>query len=201
MRFHKRNSVYRNTEKNLMKALSKILTKKHSINISAREVSRGANLYHTSLYVHYRSLSDLLEKNEQRISGIVDEAILEQKKHSDLSQESRFRHVLIKLIQEQDFLEVLAKSKNSEILGNILVHFKPLITDGWAQYGDDINDALLNIVISNFIAETYLWADEGFTIDAVPRHAHNFAYFSINAPRFYAGIYYRKPTNSVQPTT
>jgi hypothetical protein len=189
MRRKENNSVYRGTEKNILRALSKILRADRPICIKTCEISKAAGLANSSFYVHYDSLHDLIFKNEAKLLAGLKKLFKKQmKEHNSL--ETDFKAILLYLYKYRDYLNVVIRAKNVGLPVTILNLLKQIIERDWLDYGYKTNKCLSRLIFAEFIAEFSLWHDEDYSIETIPKHAHHFAYFSKNTQRFFAAIYY-----------
>lgn len=188
MRQKGNNSIYRGTEKHILRALSKILKQHSPIRIKTCEISKAAGLANSSFYIHYKSLSDLVVKNEAKLLAGLEE-LLNRQACEQNSLESDFRNILLYLHQYRDYLTVVTHAKNLALPVAALNLLKTVIERDWSDYGCHTNNCLNRILCAEFIAEFSLWHDEAYSVDTIPEHAHRFAYFTQNTPKFFSQIY------------
>lgn len=198
MRIHGQNSVYYDSEKRILNGLSKVLIDKRSINIKTREVARAAGIACPSFYIHYRSLTDLLDTNEQKILDGLDLEIRRIMKRKDFSLERRYSNILFYLYKYRTFLNIMARSKNIEIPLKIIYHLKPIVIENWNSYGEKTDEYIFWHFSAEALVELAIWRNERYALDRIKIHARNLAIFTHSAPANFASFYYKNTTNSVQ---
>ncbi|MBR1802241.1 TetR/AcrR family transcriptional regulator [Candidatus Saccharibacteria bacterium] len=190
MRRSKSNSTYFGTEQRLLHAAAKVLKEKHALGVKTREISREAGLANSSFYIHYKSLSDLIDKNEAKILDAIDHVIDREQKVGS-STETILRNILFVLRKHQDVLDIVIGSENLSLPLKAMAKLRPLITRSWNSYGEKADDAIYRLVEFQFMAEVSIWKSEDFSIDTLSKHASHLAFFSANAPRLFIQIYYK----------
>ena len=190
MRHPKNNSVYFGTERRLLKATAKVLKKRHYLGLRTSEISRTAGLAGSSFYIHYRSLSDLIDKNQQKILKGLNRIIIQEKRHSG-GLESFFRNVLLYLHLHRELLDLVVEVENVQLPLLVTHKIRPIVTRNWNSYGKKIDDRIYLLFEFNCIAEFSIWRSEKFSIDTLVEHSRRLTYFATNTPRFFAQIYYK----------
>lgn len=191
MRRHAENTVYFGTDRKIIKAVGRVLKNNRSFGIKTREVSREAKVANSSFYIHYRSLTNLIEENENKILVNLNTEIKRIMKNKDHTLESGYRNILLVLYKYRDFLTVIIETENIGTLIKIAKYLKPFTTEKWGSYGEKANKQIFSQFTANFIAEIFFWKRERFSVDEIPYHAHNLTFLTIDAPKTYAKIYYK----------
>lgn len=191
MRRPRNNRAYFNADRRILQATGKILKLKRTVSIKVCEISRVAGLAKSSFYIHYRSLSDLIEQNEQKILDNIDKEVTKILKDKDRTLEKSYRNVLLIFRQHKDFLGVAIRSNNVEMLIKVMKILKPVVTENWNDYGRKTNDAIFRQFSANAIVEISLWKSERFAVDEISKHARNLSALTRAAPKNFTSIYYR----------
>lgn len=190
MRRHGQNSVYYGSEKRILEGLSQVLIDTRSVNVKTRQVARAANMANSSFYIHYRSLTDLINTNEQKILNGLDLEIRKIMKEPDFSLERRYYNVLLYLYKYRELLNIMARSKNIETPTKIVTHLKPIVVERWNSYGKNVDEYIFWHFSAEAIVEFAIWRNERYSLDNLKKHAHNLAFFTNNAPAFFSPLYY-----------
>lgn len=171
-----------------MNALSKILREKNSVQIKVKDVAEVAGIAMSSFYLHYRSLDEVISRNEKKITDYINHFIeIELNKQSSMN--DSMSKILYYLYRHREYLDVIGYSCNFKIAINIITCLTPLLKRSWPNYPARINDKLTNILIMECCAELNLWWQEGFTFDTIKTHAKNLVYISIATQKVYAAMY------------
>ena len=160
-----------------------MLDKNHSFNIRPCDITKAAGLAKSSFYLHYRSVADLIETNEQRILSAVSK-IIETEGFCSLSIETKWRNILIELYKHRVFLGIMMKARNIELSEMILDCIEKSVII-CSQNQSIMNPYLLKLTKECIITELDLWKDEGFSIDEISAHAHRLAGIAACAPRIF----------------
>ena len=190
MRRPRNNRSYFDAERRILSATGKILNLKRAVSIKVREISRAAGLANSSFYIHYHSLSDLIEKNEKQILSDIELEVKKLLKDETCSLEKGYRNILFTLYKHKNYLNVIIKASNIEVSTKVMKILRPFITKNWSNYGTKVNDIVFHHLSAVAIAEIILWRKEQFSIDKISLHAHNLALLTNNAPKSLASIYY-----------
>ena len=199
MRGHGKNKCYFNTEKRLLAALVRVLRRKRSLCIRTLDVSKEASLASSSFYIHHKNLVELIEINEQKILSAVSSETKRIMKNKNRSLESSYRNILLTLYRHREIISATIESKNIELPVKIIKRLKPLITENWTSYGRRTDSFIFYQCSSEIMAEIVFWRSERFSVDEIPRHAHNLAIMTKNAPKNFAPIYYKKDKRRTKP--
>ena len=189
MRKHGCNSVYFGSEKKILKAFSKVLVETRSVNVKTRQISKAAGIANSSFYIHYHSLTDLIEKNEEKIlDGLNLEVRKMARKYCSLEQ--AYRNILLYLYKHRDFLDIIMKIKNVETPMKILRYIKPLIDENWERFGDKVSEYIFLQFSFTAMVEFLTWQSERYSLEKIGKHAHNLANLTISAPSYFGKLYY-----------
>ncbi|MBR1875165.1 TetR/AcrR family transcriptional regulator [Candidatus Saccharibacteria bacterium] len=186
-----KNKTYFSTEKRILCALTKVLRRKKSISVYAREISREAKISSSAFYLHYHSLPDLIEENESKILTGLNKEVRRILKRKHRTLESSYRNILIYLYQYREVLDVCIETENVGTLMKIMRILKPIITEKWNSYGIRVDEKIFAQFCANAIIEITLWKRERFLIDEIPNHAKNLAKITNFTPKIFAQIYYK----------
>lgn len=181
------NTAYYGSEKSIMDAFSKLLGENHSFNIRPGDITKKAGLAKSSFYIHYRSVPDLIEVNEQKVLNSVTEAI-GVNGFDILSPETKWRNILMNLYKYHEILGIMMKARNYELSEKILDKIEKNVII-CPQNQKIMNDNLMNITRKCLMSELDLWSNEDFDVDEISSHAHRLAYISTCAPRFFWQIF------------
>lgn len=184
------NSVYSDTEKRILRALNNKLKEKRISSIKTNEISREAGIANSSFYNHYRSLSDLLERNEKKILEDIGQEVRKLLRKKDYSIEKGYELILLKLYQHRDFLSIIIKIEGSDFFQKMSLKLKPFITRKWIGYGASVDEKIFRQLSANITEEIKIWRSERFSPNKISKHAHNLTTLTNNAQRNYAPIYY-----------
>jgi AcrR family transcriptional regulator len=189
MRRSKENSAYAGTERQILLATAKVLRKKHFLGVRVCDISKEAGIANSSFYGHYKSLSDLIDKNQKKICSGLDHIIEREASSRDF--DGLYKSILLYLYAHREFLDIIVQSRNVDLPLAVLDKLRPIVTKGWNHYGSDVDNSIYCLFELQCMAEIAIWQKEGFSIDALGLHAHHLSYFSINAPRLFVQIYYK----------
>ena len=185
----KQNSVYAKTEKRILKALYKVLKHNRSISLRVRTLTRETGIATSSFYIHYNSLTDLLDVNERRILGDLDKTIRMNMKNENQSEEKFYCNILICLYRYRELLKVFFITENFETPLKAIRHMKPFAVRRWNNYGLKTNEFIYEHYAYSVLAELNLWYKENFDFNRLEKHANHIAKINRLIPTFYTPIY------------
>lgn len=188
MRQPKNNSAYSKTERRILLSLGQVVQKRHAISIRVQDLKEETGLSGSSFYIHYKSLDDLIEINENRFLEDLRKtlATLDQE---NITSEYFYRQVLLVIYRYRDFFSIsfFAKSNHLPIL--FVAEIKTFTIKDWNDYGLEVNDLIFGQFQASLIKELDFWSAEEFAIDELNKHANVIAQINRSTPLFFSSLY------------
>ena len=188
MRKPGQNSAYFGTEKRILNALSSILRDRSSVHIKVKDVASVAGIASSSFYIHYKSLDDVISRNEHRIvNGVTHIIKTELVKNS--SPAEIMKKSLYFLYRHRDYLDIVGYSCNVKFSIAVIMCLLPVLEKSWPKYPEEIRRKLENMLVLECCAELNLWWNEKFSFNKIAEHAGHLVYISVSTPKIYASMY------------
>lgn len=164
------------------------MQKQRAINIHVRDLKEETGMAASSFYIHYKSLDDLIEVNENRVLAEV-RAMLSEVDQETISVECFYRHILFIIYRYRDFFAICFYSNSATLLALVVDEFESFVMKDWNDYGVEVNACIFGQFQASLIKEIDFWSMENFDIDKLNKHANTIAKINRSMPIIFAALY------------
>ena len=188
MKAAQENIIYRKTELKIIEALIKSFQNNHLVNLKLYKALAENGIPRTSFYLHYKSLSELINKNEEFIlNGIHLE--VDKKLKNNLTLERFYRNVLLFIYKNREKFALAIESKSIHLEMEMMKCIKPVISEYWNDYGESLNRYLFQHLTAAFAGEMRNWHDREYNPADIERRISNLTKLTYLIPRTYGPMY------------
>ncbi len=156
-------------------------------------VSNEARVWDSTFYNHYNHMDEAIDlffhKMDPDLKCLAEENGCTCEKRLDLpidgpSLEAIFFKILYFIYQNRGYYEVIIERGNSNALIKIAEVFRPIIAEGWSNYGAETDEKCFCVFSWELSGVLYYWGSfENFDFDRISQHARELTRLARNATR------------------